>query len=516
MSLLLVATVASATFLPTPKVEHVLLLSVDGLHKVDVANYIKLYPKSAMATLVSQGVSYPNSQVIPPSDSFPGLLAFFTGASQKTTGIYYDDSWAYDIYSSGAACSVIKPFTLCKESWSSRRPCAYDESVDFNKALVFSGLAPSKCPISASTCKPELPHSFLKVNIIYEVLKAKNIYAAWADKHYAYDAVRGPSGTGCDDLFTPEVAAQVQAIVNQISGKNSFGNVSAPVPALFGMNYQTLSQAQKQYGYKDATATFTDGVLQSLTFVDASLASFFDALKVNKLDGKTAVILTAKHGQSPIDPTLFKSVDSGPVTTVIQGALNPNEPAQVDADTELLIWLNDYTNKTAIAAAAAALQANAASLGLQKVLFGDAITAQFGSNDIRKPSIIGISTPGVISDAGTSKLPHCPLPCPKMSCKVMEHGGFDPDDISVPIIVSHPFLSSPGSTDSTTVYTTQIAPTIMQLLGLDPSLLQGAVQEGTAVLPSVDLDVHVATANAIKGALSLEAFPAPIPAPASG
>lgn len=38
------------------------------------------------------------------------------GASQKTTGIYYDDSWAYDIYSSGAACSVIKPFTLCKES----------------------------------------------------------------------------------------------------------------------------------------------------------------------------------------------------------------------------------------------------------------------------------------------------------------------------------------------------------------------------------------------------------------
>lgn len=53
--------------------------SVDGLHKVDVANYIKLYPKSAMATLVSQGVSYPNSQVIPPSDSFPGLLAFFTG-----------------------------------------------------------------------------------------------------------------------------------------------------------------------------------------------------------------------------------------------------------------------------------------------------------------------------------------------------------------------------------------------------------------------------------------------------
>ena len=61
--------------------------------------------------------------------------------------------------------------------------------------------------------------------------------------------------------------------------------------------------------------------------------------------------------QSPIDPKLFKNVDSGPVTTTIQTALNNmNEPAQVDADTELLIWLNDYTNKSAIATAAAALQ----------------------------------------------------------------------------------------------------------------------------------------------------------------
>ncbi|CAL8466607.1 g6143 [Coccomyxa elongata] len=480
-------------------------MSVDGLHKVDVANYIKLFPNSAMATLVSKGVSYPNSQVIPPSDSFPGLLALFTGASQKTTGVYYDDSWAYDIYSSGAACSGPKGGRAL-----------YDESVDFDKTKVFSGLDPSKCPINGSTCQPELPHSFPKVNTIYEVLKANSMYAAWADKHYAYDAVRGPSGNGCDDLFTPEVAAQVpsdyqgtfsndllkvQAIVNQINGKNSFGNVSAPVPTLFGNLSQTLSQAQKQYGYKDAAATFTDGVLQSLVFVDASIANFLNELKVNKLDGKTAVILTAKHGQSPIDPKLFKSVDSSQVTAAIQAVLNPNEPAQVDADTELLIWLNDYTNKTAIATAAAALQANAAALGLDKVLYGDAITAQFGTNDLRKPSIIGISTPGVIYDAGTSK--------------IMEHGGFGPDDISVPIVVSHPFLSAPGTTDSTTVYTTQIAPTIMQLLGLDPSLLQGAVTEGTPVLPSVGLDVHVAAVNAIKGALSLQAS-GPAPAPASG
>lgn len=72
--------------------------------------------------------------------------------------------------------------------------------------------------------------------------------------------------------------------------------------------------------------------------------------------------------------------------------------------------------------------------------------------------------------------------------QVMEHGGFGPDDISVPIIVSHPFLSSPGSTDSTKVYTTQIAPTIMQLLGLDPSLLQ--VWPPTAELATVRYSSH--------------------------
>lgn len=39
-------------------------------------------------------------------------------------------------------------------------------------------------------------------------------------------------GTFSNDLL------KVQAIVNQINGKNSFGNVSASVPALFGMDYQ--------------------------------------------------------------------------------------------------------------------------------------------------------------------------------------------------------------------------------------------------------------------------------------
>jgi hypothetical protein len=52
-----------------------------------------------------------------------------------------------------------------------------------------------------------LPHHFLRVNTVFEVVKAAGGYTAWSDKHRAYDFVLGPSGTGVDDLFSPEIAS---------------------------------------------------------------------------------------------------------------------------------------------------------------------------------------------------------------------------------------------------------------------------------------------------------------------
>src|SRR5579863_5785937 len=75
------------------RIKHVLLISVDGLHEVDVANYLTSHPKSAFARLRQHGVSYTNVSTSRPSDSSPGLIAFVTGGSPRTTGIYYDDSY---------------------------------------------------------------------------------------------------------------------------------------------------------------------------------------------------------------------------------------------------------------------------------------------------------------------------------------------------------------------------------------------------------------------------------------
>ena len=54
----------------------------------------------------------------------------------------------------------------------------------------------------------------------------------------------------------------------------------------------------------------------------------------------------------------------------------------------------------------------------------------------------------------------------------MEHGGFNEDDVKVPIIVSAPFITGAGTSIADAVTTTQVAPTILQLLGVDPNLLQ--------------------------------------------
>jgi len=54
-------------------------------------------------------------------------------------------------------------------------------------------------------CVPVFPHQFVKVNTIFEVIRAHGGQTAWSDKHPAYDIVNGPSGKGVQDLFTPEV-----------------------------------------------------------------------------------------------------------------------------------------------------------------------------------------------------------------------------------------------------------------------------------------------------------------------
>lgn len=89
----------------TNKIEHVLLISVDGMHAVDFlncANGISTTNNNqpycpAIAALGLNGVNYVAASTSKPSDSFPGLTAIVTGGSPALTGVYYDVAYARNL-----------------------------------------------------------------------------------------------------------------------------------------------------------------------------------------------------------------------------------------------------------------------------------------------------------------------------------------------------------------------------------------------------------------------------------
>src|SRR5215467_3098718 len=92
------------------RIQHVLLISVDGLHQQDLARYVRTHPGSALAALDRQGMEYRNALTPFPSDSFPGMVGQVTGGDPKTTGIYYDDSWNRALLPAGTtSCTGVSP-----------------------------------------------------------------------------------------------------------------------------------------------------------------------------------------------------------------------------------------------------------------------------------------------------------------------------------------------------------------------------------------------------------------------
>src|ERR1700736_4053558 len=90
---LLASAAALSNTAQAADIDHVLLISVDGLHALDVARYIESHPTSAMAELSKHGVTYSNARTPANSDSFPGLLALVTGGSPVSHGLFYDVSY---------------------------------------------------------------------------------------------------------------------------------------------------------------------------------------------------------------------------------------------------------------------------------------------------------------------------------------------------------------------------------------------------------------------------------------
>jgi predicted AlkP superfamily pyrophosphatase or phosphodiesterase len=500
------------------KIKHVLLISVDGLHALDVANYVSAHHNSALAELAGHGITYSNARTPANSDSFPGLLALVTGGSPISHGLFYDVSYNRGIFDPANTTCSGQPGNMQ----------VFDESIDRyagNPPVSLDVIDPTTLPNHLDEngkCVRLFPHAAMKSNTVFEVIKANGGHTAWADKHPAYDLVNGPSGKGVDDLYTPEItnvggldntvsvvcsvhndALKVQGILNEIKGLKHDGTPGPGVPAVFGMNFQAVSVGQKLAkdnsdgscvadtlfngkpgGYTDGAGTPTAVLAYALQKTDDALRSMINALKAQHIYDSTLFIVSAKHGQSPINPAKVNKpghfADLVAALAVKQGATgDPGVVAIANAnncstgpcgfiqdDDIALIWLQDQSQTDAVAAY---LNANAPALFIDEVLAGNEIKLKFNDplTDNATPDVLVQPIYGT-TYTGSSK-------------KNAEHGGFSFGDTHVGLIVSNPSLSA--KVVKSPVATSQVAPSILKALGIDPNELLSVRKEGTTVLP---------------------------------
>jgi arylsulfatase A-like enzyme len=234
------------------------------------------------------------------------------------------------------------------------------------------------------------------------------------------------------------------------------------------MNFQAVSVAQKLSGsgYRDAKGTPSDGLLDAMVHTDASLARLVDALAAARLTDKTLVIITAKHGQSPIDPSLRKILDKKALTKVIADAA-PGGVAHTTYDTAAYIWLKDHRDAVPVARA---LAEHSADLSVFKVYEGVAMAEFFNDakKDGRMPDVMMQPNEGVIITKASAS-------------KIAEHGGAHSSDRNVALLVAGPGVSV--GVNDTPVATTSVAPTILESLGIDATVLEAVRIEGTGALP---------------------------------
>jgi hypothetical protein len=196
-----------------------------------------------------------------------------------------------------------------------------------------------------------------------------------------------------------------------------------------------------------------------------------------------------------VDPLGFVNAADPDVDQVFASFVNQNDGSSpvvsghFQTDDVGLLWLQDQSRANVRAVVAQlmdptnrlAMFANALPPGTifhSNIVHGEALAKIYGdptSSDplaaARAPNVVIQPNWGVIY-SGSSK-------------KIAEHGGGTVDDTHVALIVSNPRLER--SVVHRHVDTTQVAPTILRALGLDPSALAAVRMEGTRPLPDLEV-----------------------------
>ena len=323
-----------------------------------------------------------------------------TGGNPRSTGIYYDVEYSHKVDEAGAACTPGQPATGGDVIYDSPDDAlasvpdfidpangtfpSFDENgsifpdgVDTDPAAIMnlqnnaSSFNTSTFPVDPATCKHIMPWDYLGDNTIFQVIHNAGLRTAWSDKHAVYMSFNGPGSNGksIDDFFGPEIDSQavepngvpypqdddwahieaatkqydgykVQAVLNEIDGLDHSGTDQVGTPAIFGMNFQAVSVAQKIRSTPanligpDANGNYTTsapqarrlpvgqrparprpGALERPATTSTPSSAAWSRRSTRTACGSTTIIVTAKHGQSPQDPNQLVTVQDGPIIT---------------------------------------------------------------------------------------------------------------------------------------------------------------------------------------------------------
>ncbi len=496
---------------------HVIIISIDGLHQADLSDPALMADLPRITELLKSSVSYSNAATTTPSDSFPGAMAYFTGAGPATTGVYYDETFCRSLIAPGGTTSSPLGTEVDNTEELDKDPDVLSGGGDSGVQSIDT----SKLPIDPSG-GPVYPHGYLKVNTIFEVAHAAGLRTVVMEKHPAYEIAAGPSGKGVDDFYCPEISAKaalvdgklvdsdgsvpdgeklkqiskqvplacayddmrIAALLRTLDGQDTRTTTKPGIPGLIEINLQAVNVAEKsKHGgieTVDGKETPSDDMNTALAHVDANIGQVVDKLKSAGLWDQTLLVVTAKHGENPRVGTLRTM--GAPVY------LDPLRTAGITVghatvDDLAVIWLNDPTQVAKAAGILEGIKSSNADAAIDQILWGDSLKAAglAGSAD-RTPDLIVTLKPGVVIGGK-----------PKRS----EHGGFCEDDTHVPLILTGGVVDpkSRATVVDGPVKTTQIAVTVIEALGLNPGDLQGAQIDKTQALPNSGLE-NIAAAKA--------------------
>ena len=542
--------------------QHVILIDIDGFRQADLADPLLAPDMPNILALQKNGVTYTNASTAPLSDSYPGLMNLVTGASPKTTGIYYDVEYSRTLYPPGSVTTNGNVFLNGVNITST--PGAqvnFAENIDINSDLGSGGGSPgfgissvdtTHLPLqltgtgAAAVLKPVFPHSYLKCATIFEVAHLAGLRTAYCDKHAgAYEIVNGPSGVGCDDFYGVESDSfqtavlasdgfsytvtdaakkpgpglkaksnlfvslgqddlKFAAVINQINGKDSRGK-PAPVPALFGTEVLSLSTAEKMITDSNGLKGGIDGT------ANAEVVNNGMHMALSHIDTQIGKVVAALKATNQYSSTLIViSAKHGQTPRVGQPTIVDQTNSTIDPFADALVNAGiNVGNDDQDTICNIWLSNQAQTAQALTVLNGLKSNTALQINTIFSkgsfPAGFGDpTTDDRTPDISVSLKPGCYIdnvPSGKRS----EHGGVSADETNVVLLIGGTVPAAVAGTKQTAAISTRSAAvTMLTALGLDTTKLTGAVAESTPALPgAIDGPIVLAAGTATPAAASI-------------